>query len=173
MWFEHMCGRAHYTNSNYRQALKDFKYVQLHSEHMVQDHYDYYQYMFRKFTLKSFEDLMTFADKTLKQNRTVIKAAISYLRLAHRVSKVREEEKAAFAPQYEAYMASEDYAKLQETLSKAEDEDEYKNDTDPQGFFAYKKLLDGELDLTDWVEQVTRVNTDAELNAKSIPAFLN
>jgi len=30
-----------------------------------------------------------------------------------------------------------------EKLSKAEDEDEYKNDTDPEGFFAYKKLLDG------------------------------
>ena len=28
-----------------------------------------------------------------------------------------------------------------ETLSKAEDEDEYKNDTDPQGFFTYKKLV--------------------------------
>ena len=52
---------------------------------MVQDHFDYYQYMLRKFTLKSFGDLITFADRTLKQNRTVITAAISYLRLAHRV----------------------------------------------------------------------------------------
>ena len=66
MWFEHMCGRAHYQNGNYRQALKELKYTQLHAEHMVQDHYDYYQYMFRKFTLKSFEDLLKFADKTLK-----------------------------------------------------------------------------------------------------------
>lgn len=108
---------------------------------MVQDHYDYYQYMLRKFTLKSFEDLMTFADKTLKKNRTVIKGAINYIRLAHRVNKEREAEKAAFAPQMEAYLASEEYAKLQETLQKAEDEDEYKNDTDPQGYFAYKKLV--------------------------------
>jgi len=54
-----------------------------------------------------------------------------------------------------AYLESEDHAKLQETLSKAEDEDEYKNDTDPHGFFTFKKLLDGELDLTDWVERVT------------------
>jgi len=72
----------------------------------------------------------------------------------------------------EAYLQSDDYKKLMETLSKAEDEDEYKNDTDPQGFFMYKKLLDGELDLTNWVEQVARVNTDANLNAKAIPAFL-
>jgi len=68
--------------------------------------------MLRKFTLKSFEDLMTFADKTLKQNRTVIKAAISYLRLAHRVDKQRAQEQAAFAPQLESYLASEEYAKL-------------------------------------------------------------
>lgn len=53
------------------------------------------------------------------------------------------------------YLESADYAKLKETLSKAEDEDEYKNDTDPQGFFTFKKLLDGELNLTDWVERVT------------------
>jgi len=48
---------------------------------MVEDHYDYYQYMMRRFTLKSFDDLLTFADSTLKQNRTVIKNALSYLRL--------------------------------------------------------------------------------------------
>ena len=28
-----------------------------------------------------------------------------------------------------------------ETLKKAEDEDEYKNDTDPEGYFTYKKLV--------------------------------
>ena len=46
--------------------------------------------MIRKMTLKSIEDLMTFADKTLKTNRTVIKNAISYLRLTNRIVKVRE-----------------------------------------------------------------------------------
>ena len=59
---------------------------------MVQDHYDYYQYCCRRFTLKTFEDLLTFADRTLKQNRTVIKTAISYLRLMHRVQKERASE---------------------------------------------------------------------------------
>lgn len=141
MWFEQMTGRAHYINKDYRKALKEFKYVQLHAEHMVQDHYDYYQYTMRRFTLKTFEDLLTFADTTLKQNRTVIKNAISYLRLMHRVEKEKEQEKAAFEPLYQAYLESEDHAKLMETLSKAEDEDEYKNDTDPQGYFSYKKLV--------------------------------
>lgn len=126
----------------------------------------------RRFTLKTFEDLLTFADKTLKQNRTVIKNAISYLRLQHRVTKNKEQEKAAFEPLYQAYLESEDHTKLMETLSKAEDEDEYKNDTDPNGYFTYKKLLEDELDLTDWVEKIAAVNPDAELNAKAIPAFL-
>ena len=79
---------------------------------MVQDHFDYYQYMLRKFTLKSFGDLITFADRTLKQNRTVITAAISYLRLAHRVQKEREQERAALEPLMQEYLESEDYAKL-------------------------------------------------------------
>jgi len=95
----------------------------------------------RRFTLKSFEDLLTFADKTLKQNRTVIKNAISYLRLTHRIEKEKEQERATFEPLYQTYLESEDHAKLMETLSKAEDEDEYKNDTDPQGYFSYKKLV--------------------------------
>jgi len=142
MWFEQMTGRAHYMNKDYRQALKEFKYIQLHAEHMVQDHYDYYQYCMRKFTLKTFEDLMTFADKTLKQNRTVIKNAISYLRLIHRVNKEKEQEKLAFEPKYQEYIESEEHTKLMESLSKAEDEDEYKNDTDPKGYFMYKKLLE-------------------------------
>jgi len=90
----------------------------------------------------------------------------------HRVTKEKEQEKAAFEPVYQEYLESEDHAKLMETLNKAEDEDEYKNDTDPQGFFAYKKLLDGEFDLTEWVEKVASVNTDANLHAKAIPAFL-
>lgn len=90
----------------------------------------------------------------------------------HQVEKNLEQEKTAFEPQMQAYLESEDYTKLQENLRKAEDEDEYKNDTDPEGFFAYKRLLDGELDLTDWVEQVCRLNTHPELNAKAIPAFL-
>lgn len=132
-----MTGRACYELSDYQLALKNLKYVQLHSEHIVQDHYDYYQYTLRKFTMKTFEDLITFADKTLLTNRTVTKTAMDFLRLDHRISKVREAEKAAFAPKMEAYLASEDYLKLKEKLSKAEDEDEYKNDSDPLGFFAY------------------------------------
>lgn len=84
---------------------------------------------------------MTFADKTLLKNRTVTKAAIGFMRLDHRVSKVLEAEKAVFAPKMEAYLASEDYTKLKEKLSKAEDEDEYKNDSDPLGYFAYQKLV--------------------------------
>ena len=131
MWFEQMTGRSHYLNRSYRQALKEFKWVQLHCQHMVEDHYDYYQYMMRRFTLKSFDDLLTFADTTLKQNRTVIKNALSYLRLAHRVQKELDQEKASFEGAYAEYLASEDYAKLQETLKKADDEDEYKNDSDP------------------------------------------
>lgn len=44
MWFEEMTGRASYELGEYQQALKNLKYVQLHAEHIVQDHYDYYQY---------------------------------------------------------------------------------------------------------------------------------
>ena len=65
MWFEQMTGRGHYLSNNFKDALKQFRYVQLHAEHMVQDQIDYYQYSIRRFTLKSFEDLLAFADKRM------------------------------------------------------------------------------------------------------------
>ena len=75
----------------------------------------------------------------------MIKGAISYCSLSQKIDKIREQEKSAFEPKMQIYFESEEYGKLQENLRKAEDEDEYKNDTDPQGFFAYKKLVSLEL----------------------------
>ena len=95
----------------------------------------------RRFTLQAFEDMLVFSDKTVFQNRTVARTAISLIRLDHRVNKVRDEELAKLEPQIQEWMESPKYTELQEKLNKAEDEDEYKNDDDPEGFKLYKSLV--------------------------------
>ena len=85
--------------------------------------------------------MLVFSDKTVFQNRTVARTAISLIRLDHRVNKVRDDELAKLEPQIQEWMESPKYTELQEKLNKAEDEDEYKNDDDPEGFKLYKSLV--------------------------------
>lgn len=102
-----------------------------------------------------------------------MKTAKSVLRLLHKVEKTREEELAKFEPLMEEYLASDEYKTFSEKMkNKADDEDEYKADHDPKGYFAFKKLLKNELDIFDFVQKVCSVNQDPVLHAKAIPAFL-
>ena len=39
-------------------------------------------------------------------------------------------------------MVSDEYKKLQESLRKKEDDDDYRNDNDPQGYELYTKCLE-------------------------------
>ena len=56
---------------------------------------------------------------------------------------------------------------------KAEDEDEYKMDSDPQGYTQYSNFLEGKDVLSTFVEKVCSLNKDApELQAKSMSLFL-
>ena len=43
----------------------------------------------------------------------------------------------------EVYKLSKEYENLMKELSKMEDEDEYKTDTDPDGYFSYGELVEG------------------------------
>jgi len=95
------------------------------------------------------------------------------LRLDHQISKVKDEELAKIDPEKEEWMKSEDYTKLQEKLAKDHDEDEYKNDTDPQGFELYRQVLEGKSDfIWKFVDLVTSKNTDVNLHAKALPYFI-
>ena len=89
--------------------------------------------------------MFEFSDKTIWKNRTVARTAVSLIRLDHRVKKVRDEELAKIEPLIAEWNESAEYTELQEKLSKAEDEDEYKNDDDPKGFKLYKSLVSVEL----------------------------
>lgn len=61
----------------------------------------------------------------------------------------------------EVYKQSKEYEELMKELQKHEDEDEYKVDKDPDGYFAYDKLLEKKLDLTGFIVKVCSKNTNA------------
>lgn len=48
MWYEIHCGLAHYKLGEYRQALKQFQYIETHIDMMLEDCYDFHYYAFRK-----------------------------------------------------------------------------------------------------------------------------
>lgn len=140
---------------------------------MVDDHADYLPYAFRRWTLQAFEELISMMDDKLYQNRYVIKNAYNYLRLAHKVAKLRDSEKEKHNGAMEVYKLSKEYENLMKELQKLEDEDEYKTDTDPEGYFSYGDLIDGKLDLSEFVIKICAKNQDApDLQGKSIKYFL-
>lgn len=61
----------------------------------------------------------------------------------------------------ETYKQTKDYENLMKELQKFEDEDEYKVDSDPEGYFAYEKLIENKLDLTSFVIKVCSKNDNA------------
>jgi hypothetical protein len=153
--------------------LKQWNHIEKHVDHMVDDHYDYLLYAFRRFTLQAFEELLEMMDDKLFQNRYVIQTAYNYLRLDHRLDKVRESERQQHAAALDLYKQSDAYADLQKEMAKLEDEEEYKMDTDPEGYFTYQSLIDGKLDMTSFVAKVLSKNANApDLHGKSIKHFL-
>ena len=172
IWFELECGNTLYENGRYREALKQWNYIEKHTEHMVDDSADYLLYSFRRFTLTAFEELITMMDDTLLQNRFVVKTAYNYIRLNHKLDKEREQQKEKHEQALVVYKQSKEYETLEKELQKLEDEDEYQTDRDPDGYFNYENLLNGKVDLSNFVAAVCAKNANApELQAKSIKLF--
>lgn len=111
-----------------------------HIQNMMEDQYDYHLYAMRKFTLIAFEALLCTNNDELHRYKHVVKAVIGLCKLALKLSKNKDQELAKFVPEYEAYKASEEYEKLQKNPD-GEDDDDYKKDTDPNGYQKYEDMV--------------------------------
>ena len=164
IWFEQTNGTSRFRIGEYRTALKQFSYVMGHLTDMVDDQYDYYLYSLRKFTLASFEGLMTFNDHELYQYKPILKATTDLVRLVARVDKNRESITAGWKPEYEAYLVSDKYATLLKDIENAVvDEEEYKKDTDPDGYHKFNDLVDNKFNIDDFVARVAKINPECVL----------
>ena len=109
---------------------------------MIADQYDYYLYSLRKFTLAAFEGLLVMNNDELHRYKHVVKTVIGLCKLAVKVDKIKDSEFAKLTPEFEAWKKSEEYDKLQKDIAEAQEDDEdYKKDTDPQGFQKYEDMV--------------------------------
>ena len=112
IWFELECGNTLYESGRYREALKQWNHIEKHIENMYDDHADYLLYAFRRFSLNAWEELITMMDDTLYQNRYVIKTAYNYIRLSHKIDKLRDQEKLKADEAILTYTQSKEYENL-------------------------------------------------------------
>jgi len=78
-----------------------------------------------------------------------------------------------FSTEFEVYMDSDEYINHLEKVNKANDDDDYKHDTDPKGFKLYKDYLEGNFTVEPYVTKVVKRNwQDADLHAKAIEFYI-
>ena len=75
------------------------------------------------------------------KNHNAVRAALGIIKTMNKVQKIREEEEKEFQPEIEAYRNSDDYKKLMEDLKKKDEDDDYRQDSDPKGFELYEKSV--------------------------------
>lgn len=81
----------------------------------------------------------------LHKFKHVVKTVIGVCKLSLKVSKVVEQEKAQFTPEFEQYKQSEEYLALFKSSDAKEDDDDDKKDMDPQGFDKYQEMVSNHL----------------------------
>lgn len=141
MWYEVECGKSYLRQGHLRLALKNFKYIDHHFEQIYEDQFDFHLYAIRKFTLNAYFEMIAMEDKVYK-NKFAVQAALGIIKVAKKANKLNlAEEIAKLKPEVALYKASKDYDLLQVELKKRDDDDEFKNDTDPKGFDLYEKFV--------------------------------
>jgi len=74
--------------------LKNYNYIEKHFEQIYEDQFDFHLYSIRKFTINSYFQMIDMEDKVYK-NKFAVKAAIGYLRVGQKVSKLNTQEELA------------------------------------------------------------------------------
>mmetsp|Transcript_16311 Transcript_16311/g.25210 ORF Transcript_16311/g.25210 Transcript_16311/m.25210 type:complete len:627 (+) Transcript_16311:395-2275(+) len=173
MWFEIECGKAHYRLNDFRQALKQFNYIDLHLETMLDDCYDFHHYSFRKVTINHYLQMIQFQDEAF-QGKWPIRGCLGFLRT---LSKIKANSKALLEQgkkDFEAFKETEDYKKWLADADNREDDDPVRSDQDPEGWEMYLKACENPVPLALQIaEKVAPLNpTCAETQAKCMQWFI-
>jgi len=111
MWYEIHCGKAHYRLGNYRDSLKQFAYIEKHTEQMMEDCYDFHYYSFKKVTIYYYTQMLQFQDN-IHAGKWPVRGCMGAFRIISKLQnmiksdpKIVEETK----KQFEEYKAGETY----------------------------------------------------------------
>jgi hypothetical protein len=140
MWYESEVGLSYLRQKNYQLALKNFNYIEKHFDQIYEDQFDFHLYSIRKYTVGAYFQMIEMEDSVYK-NKYAVKCAIGIINTLKKINSHVEEEKAKFEPLHKEYLESAEYKKLQEELKKKDEDDDYRNDTDPKGYDHFKKCV--------------------------------
>ncbi len=121
-------------------AIKNFNHIERHLEQFYEDQFDFHLYSLRKCNLNAYVNMIDF-ENNLYRNKFACSAAIGLMRCVSRVNKNLGAEREKFEPVKADYYKSQEYKDLQEELSKFDDDDEYRHDSDPKGYKLYEKTV--------------------------------
>lgn len=176
MWYEIHCGLAHYKLGEYRQALKQFQYIETHIDMMLEDCYDFHYYAFRKGCLNHYLQTIEFQQQ-LFTGRYPIASCINMLRAISKISKAAKKDGALdeMKKSHEAYLATDEYTKWKKEYDDREDDDEMRNDKDPEGWGIYLNVAEDKEEVgLKFARQVAAGNPkSAELQAKCLSFFIS
>ena len=96
------------------------------------------------------------------------------IKVMKQVAKVAQEEKKKVEKEHVDYLKSDEYKKLQQKLQEKDEDDEYRQDPDPEGYELYKKALEDPYDKAfKFSMLVAKQNPEcAELQAKFVQICL-
>ena len=113
-------------------------------------------------------------EDNIYRNKYAVRSTIGEIKVLKKLDRIKEEEAARIKPEIEAYKASKEYEKLLEELKKKDEDDEYRNDTDPKGYELYEKAIKDPIGKAlEMAVLIAKTNDSAkDLHAKVIPIFL-
>ena len=91
MWYECEVGNSHLRQRNYRQAIKNFNWIEKHFDQINEDQLDFHIYSMRKYTIFAYFEMLEMEDK-LYQNKFASKAAVGLIASLNKLVKNKEEE---------------------------------------------------------------------------------
>ena len=140
MWYEVEVGNSNQRLGNHRLALKNYNYIEKHFDQIYEDQFDFHVYSMRKFTIFAYFEMIEMEDK-IYRNEYAVQAALGLIKSLKKVEKIKEEENKKNEEEFEVYKKSKEYQKLQQEIRQKENEDEYRLETDPEGYELYQSIV--------------------------------
>ena len=173
MWFEYQAGLAHYRKGELRQALKQFHFIEIHLDTMMDDCYDFHYYSFRKGTVNHYLQMLEFQEGMYK-GKWPTRGCINQLRVLFKAARKGAEGAKKAIAEYEEYQKSDDYKKWKEEFDKREEDDPVRHDPDPEGYELYIQALEDsvKLGLTFAQKCFSSNPENADLQLKCLKMFI-
>jgi len=118
-WYENACAELHMRSKQYGRALKQLMSMDKHCVDMLEDQFDFHQYVLRKTTLRAYVDAIRWGN-TLRGHRYHVRAALNTVRVYLRLHDAPLEDASHFEAVAAAANMNEEQRKEEQKRIKIE-----------------------------------------------------